>query len=248
MENTLYISLSRQTGLWNQLDMTANNLANVNTPGYKKVEPVFTEYLSKSTNTDRLMKDRLSYVHDMGIMRHFTEGALTATGNPLDIAIHEDGFFVLETENGARYTRNGQFKLNPDGMLTDAYGNAVLDNTNNPIFFAPTETQINIARDGTISTENGVVATLQIVDFADKRQLKATGNGMFATTAGNPAREVAQVNVEQGMIEQSNVQSVVEMTNMIKLQRAYENVQKMIDSEFTRRQVMIKEFARAGGR
>lgn len=248
MENTLYISLSRQTSLWNQLDMTANNLANVNTPGYKKVEPVFTEYLSKSTNSEKLLHDKLSYVHDMGIMRYFTEGALAATGNPLDVAIHNDGFFTLDTANGIRFTRNGKFKLNPEGMLTDNYGNAVLDTENNPIFFAPTETRIEIARDGTVSTENGVVATLQIVSFADNQKLRATGNGMFATTEDNPARIVESIDVEQGMIEQSNVHSVVEMTNMIKLQRAYENVQKMIDTEFSRRQSAMKEFARAGGR
>ena len=247
MENTLYIALSRQTSLWNQLDMTANNLANVNTAGYKNVSPHFTEYVSKSKNDERLLDDKLSFVHDMGIMRDFTEGVLSATGNPLDVAIHGDGFFVLDTAEGVRYTRNGQFKLNPEGMLTDAAGNAVLDNTENPVFFAPTETQINIASDGTISTENGVVATLRVVRFADNQKLRETHGGMYVSLPGNPVENI-RPSLEQGMVEQSNVKAVVEMTNMIQLQRSYENVQKMIDAEFTRRQAALREYSRAGGK
>ena len=247
MENTLYISLSRQTSLWNQLDMTANNLANVNTAGYKSVAPHFTEYLSKSKNDEHLLDDRLSFVHDMGIVRNFSEGVLSATGNPLDVAIHDDGFFVLDTPQGERYTRDGRFKLNTDGMLTDARGNAVLDTNSNPIFFAPSETQINIASDGTVSTENGVVATIRVVRFADNQKLRATFGGMYESLPDNEMQDVLP-SLEQGMVEQSNVQAVVEMTNMIQLQRSYENVQKMIDAEFTRRQTVMREYARAGGK
>lgn len=246
MENTLYIALARQTGLWNQLDMVANNLANMNTVGYKSLQPHFTEYLSKSKTDEKLLDDRLSFVHDFGIVRDFTPGALSSTGNPLDLAIHGDGYFVVETPDGIRYTRNGQFKLNPDGMVVTADGYPVMDDSNRPIVIAPQETQINVARDGSLSTENGNVATFQVVEFQDTQKLRATHSGLFETLEGNPMTAV-RPELEQGMLEKSNVNAVMEMTQMIKLQRAYENVQKMIDTEHTRRQNAIQAFARAGG-
>ncbi|MBO4520691.1 MAG: flagellar basal-body rod protein FlgF [Alphaproteobacteria bacterium] len=246
MENTLYIALSRQTGLWNQLDMVANNLANVNTTGYKGVQPHFTQYLSKSKNDEHLIDDRLAFVHDFGIVRDFTEGAFSATGNPFDLAIHGPSYLVVETPEGIRYTRNGQLKLNDEGMLVTASNYPVLDEHNQPIFIAPEETKFNVTRDGTISTENGPVATLQTVQFADQQRLRATHSGLYRNMDNNPMT-VVRPNLEQGMIEKSNVNAVVEMSNMIKLQRAYENIQMMIDTEHSRRQNALQVYARAGG-
>ncbi len=246
MKNTLYIALSRQTSLWNQLDMVSNNLANMNTTGYKGVQAHFTEHLSKSKTDEKLLDDRLSFVHDFGIVRDFTEGAFSSTGNPLDVAIHGEGYFVIDAPHGIQYSRNGQFKLNPDGMLVNADGYAVLDTNDNPIFIAPRETQINITRDGTISTENGVVATIQVVEFDDRQRLRSSYGTLFGNAEGNGVKPVTP-QLEQGMIEKSNVNAVVEMTRMIKLQRAYENVQMMIDTEHSRRQNAIQAYARAGG-
>lgn len=245
MDNTLYIALSRQTSLWNQLDMVSNNLANVNTTAYKSVQPHFTEYLSKSKNDERLLPDRLAFVHDFGIVRDYTEGAFSSTENPLDVAIHGDGYFVVDTPEGIRYTRVGQFKLNNDGMLVTANGDAVLDDRDRPIFFAPEETRIDINRDGTIATGNGVIARFRLVRFADGQRLRTTHDGMYRTTEGNPPLEAEDAQLEQGMIEKSNVNAVVEMAEMIKLQRAYENVQMMIDSENTRRQNMMNVYAKS---
>lgn len=246
MKNTLYIALSRQMGLWNQLDMVANNLANVNTAGYKGVQPYFTEYLSKSKTDESLLDDKLSFVHDFGIVRDFTEGAFSATDNPFDLAIHGPAYFVVDTPEGVRYTRDGQFKLNDEGMLVTAENDPVLDDRGNPIFIAPEETEFNVTRDGSIVTENGVVATLQTVEFADRQKLRATHGGLYRNVAGNAATPV-RPNVEQGMIETSNVNAVVEMSAMIKLQRAYENIQMMIDTEHTRRQNAMQVYAKAGG-
>ncbi len=246
MENTLYIALSRQTSLWRQLDMVANNLANVNTAGYKGVQPHFTEFVSKSKTDEKLLDDRLSFVHDFGIVRDFTEGAFSATDNPFDLAIHGDSYFVVDTPEGVRYTRNGQFKINDDGMLVTNENNPVLDDRDNPIFIAPEETEFNVTRDGTIVTENGPVATLQTVEFADRQKLRATHSGLYRNTDGNAVTAV-RPSVEQGMIESSNVNAVVEMSQMIKLQRAYENVQMMIDTEHSRRQNAMQVYAKTSG-
>ena len=130
MENTLYIALARQTGLWNQLDMVANNLANMNTVGYKSLQPHFTEYLSKSKTDEKLLDDRLSFVHDFGIVRDFTPGALSSTGNPLDLAIHGDGYFVVETPDVPVWAAKGRtradlslpFDLKTDQEVLDRIG------------------------------------------------------------------------------------------------------------------------------
>ena len=245
MENTLYIALSRQTGLWNQLDMVANNLANVNTTGYKGLQPHFTEYLSKSKTDEHLIDDRLAFVHDFGIVRNFTEGAFSATGNPFDLAIHGQSYFVVETPEGIRYTRNGQLKINDDGLLVTASNYPILDDRNQPIFISPEEKKFFVTRDGTVSTENGPIATLQTVEFADQQKLRTTHSGLYRNVENNPMT-VVRPSLEQGMIEKSNVNAVVEMTNMIKLQRAYENIQMMIDTEHTRRQNALQVYARSG--
>ncbi len=244
MENTQYISLSRQTTLWRQLEMVSNNLANVNTTGYKKVSPHFTEYVSKSQGSEKLLKDRLSFVNDFGIVRDFSEGALSSTSNPLDLAIHNDSFFVVDTPEGTRYTRNGQLKINDEGMLVTASNYPILDDNDKPIFIAPEEKVFNVTRDGSISTENGEVARLQTVQFENTQKLRATHSGLYRNSEDNLAQAV-RPNVEQGMIEASNVNSVVEMSEMIKLQRAYENVQMMIDSEHTRRQNAMQVYAQS---
>ena len=150
MENTLYIALSKQTALWRQLDMIANNLANVNTTGYKKASSHFTEYLSETKSDEALLSDRLSFVHDSGTVRDFSEGVFSPTGNPFDLALHGSAFFVVETNEGIRYTRNGQFKINDEGMLVTGNNDPVLDERNNPVFIAPQETEFNVTKDGVI--------------------------------------------------------------------------------------------------
>lgn len=244
MKNTQYISLSRQTTLWRQLEMVSNNLANVNTTGYKKVSPHFTEYVSKSQGSDSLLPDRLSFVNDFGIVRDFSEGAFSSTSNPFDLAIHDDSFFVVETPEGIRYTRNGQLKINDEGMLVTGSNYPILDDGDNPIFIAPEETEFLVTRDGTVMTENGEIAKLQTVRFENQQKLRATHSGLYRNTENN-MMEIVQPNVEQGMIEASNVNAVVEMSEMIKLQRAYENVQMMIDSEHTRRQNAMQVYAQS---
>ncbi|MCQ2915075.1 MAG: flagellar basal-body rod protein FlgF [Alphaproteobacteria bacterium] len=244
MENTTYISLSRQVALWNQLDMVSNNLANMNTTGFKSVQPHFTDYISKSKNDEHLLSDRIHFTHDFGIVRDFAEGAFTSTSNATDVALHGKGFFVIDTNEGVRYTRNGQFKISEEGMLTTADNYPVLDDRNLPIFIAPEETKLDINQDGTIATENGVIAKFAIVDFDDLQNLRETHGGLYANVKNQEVRQARNVQVEQGMIERSNVNAVSEMTQMIKLQRAYENIQMMIDGEHTRRQNMMNVYTK----
>lgn len=244
MQNTTYIALARQAALRRQMDMVANNIANVNTTGFKGEAPLFTDYLIDVPTKDRAFGDKVAYVQDLGTVRDYSEGQMRQTGNPLDVAIHGNGYFMVETPDGEFYTRNGQFKLNEDGQLVTSTGDAVLSDARQPIFFAPTETDINIAQDGSVSTENGIVAKLGIVNFEDQQALRKTHSGLYKTTDDNQPENVTDVTVAQGMLEGSNVQSIVEMTRLIEIHRSYSNVQKMIDVESDRISRAVNEISR----
>ncbi len=232
MENTSYIALSRQNALWRQLDVVANNMANANTPAYKGEQMMFREFLVDTRSSARATGTKLSFVQDMGLLRDTREGPLTKTDNPLDVGIHGEGYFQIETQAGMRYTRNGHFRLDEGGMLVNSQGFAVMDKNDNPIIFAPNETRIQIAGDGTVSTENGVVANLKLVRFANEQNLRKAGDSLYETT--DQAETIQRPQLVQGMMEESNVQPVVEITKMTELLRQYQAAQNMIDREHDR--------------
>jgi flagellar basal-body rod protein FlgF len=232
MENTSYIALSRQNALWRQMDVIANNMANANTPAYKGEQMMFREFLIPTRSSDRATGNKLSYVQDVGLLRDTREGPLTKTDNPLDVGIHGDGYFQIETQAGMRYSRNGHFRLDEGGMLVNTQGFAVMDRNDNPIIFAPNETRIEIAGDGTVSTENGVVANLKVVRFANDQNLRKAGDSLYETT--DEPELIQRPQVVQGMMEESNVQPVIEITKMTELLRQYQAAQNMIDREHDR--------------
>lgn len=232
MQNTSYIALSRQAALWRQMEVVANNMANTNTPGFKGEQMMFREYLVPTRSSERAVGNKLSFVQDVGVLRDTREGPLTKTDNPLDFALHGDGYFQIETEAGMRYARNGHFRLDQTGMLVNTQGFAVMDDRDQPIIFAPNETQIEVSPDGSISTENGRVARIKVVKFDNDQQMRKAGDSLYETTQ-DP--EVVQTpHVAQGMMEESNIQPVMEMTRMTQILREYQGVQKMLDAEHER--------------
>lgn len=232
MQNTTYIALSRQMALWRQMEVVANNMANTNTPGYKDEEMMFREYLMPTRANDPSSAKTVSMVQDVGLVRDTAEGPLTKTDNTLDFALHGQGYFQVETEAGMRYTRDGHFRLDEGGMLVNSDGYAVMDNRDQPIIFAPNEANITVAPDGTVSTENGQVSTMKVVKFANEQELRNAGGNLFETEQTPVV--IARPQVVQGMMEQSNVQPVMEMTRMMSVLRQYKSVQQIIDNETTR--------------
>lgn len=232
MENTQYIALSRQAALWRQMEVVANNIANANTPAYKAEQMMFTDYMVKTKSESSAFGRKLSFVQDVGTLRDTREGPLTDTGAPLDVALHDDGYFVVDTPAGQRYTREGHFRLDETGMLVTSTGYPVLQKTGQPVVFAPNESQITIAPDGTVSTENGTIGKLRVVKFDNEQQLRKAGDGTYQTKA-DPT-ELDRPQVVQGMLENSNVEPVLETTHMMTILRNYEGVQKMIDNEQSR--------------
>ena len=187
MQNTFLVGLSRQVALSRELDVVANNIANINTNGYKADGSLFEEYLSSSARSDT--GGRVSYVRDRGVWHDMGAGPIEHTGNPLDLAIDGDGFFAVQTPRGERYTRNGALHLNATGQLVTSEGDPVLG-TGGPITFQPNDRQISISADGTISVRDGASKVdtargkLRLVTFAKPQQLQKDGGSTFKPGAG----------------------------------------------------------------
>lgn len=246
MENTSYIALSRQAALWRQLDVVAGNLANMNTPSYKNEQMMFREYLVDTRSSDKLLGTKLAYVQDFGLLRDTRAGALQETGNTLDFAMaNDDGYFQIETEGGMRYTRNGRFRVDENGMLVNAAGYAVMGQGDSPIIFAPNEVNISVAPDGTVSTENGVVAQMKVVKFEDQQMMRKVGDSLYETN--EQPQELTNPQIAQYMVESSNVQAVSEITTMTKILREYQSIQQLIDKEHERQMNVIQTMVPRNG-
>ena len=239
METTSYIALSRQSALRNEMSAIANNMANMNTTGYKGERMLFVDQLMRSRSDASIADQKLSYVRDIASFRNTMDGPLTKTGNPLDLAIREDGYFAVQTAGGERYTRNGSLTMDAGGQLVTQQGDPVLTDAGTPVFFAPEDTQITIASDGTISTENGELGKLRIVTFVNQQDMFRAEGGYFATNEQPTA--VASPKVAQGMVEGSNVEPILEMARMMEVSRQYISAQKMIDKEDERIRRMVRE-------
>lgn len=232
MDNTSYIALSGQTALWRQLDVVANNIANMNTPGFREQSPVFTSYMASTTSDTSTLRQQLAYVHDYGLETDTTSGPVDETGNPMDLAIQGNGFFAINTADGTRYTRAGRFMLDASGQLVTSNGDTVLDSNDRPIVVAPNEAKFMVGEDGTVSTENGVIGKIKVVSFDNQQFLKRTSGALFEPAPGQqPITPTTAPKVLQGSLEGSNVNSVVEMTRMIDVQRSYTNAQNLLDAE-----------------
>lgn len=244
MDNTNYIALSRQMALWKQMDILSNNMANMNTSGFKQDQALFTSYMVQTPDAQGIGGTPLYFTEDFGSFQNFAEGAIVETGNTFDLAIKGDAFFCLETKAGEMYTRKGNFTLNSEGMLVSMDGDPVLSENNEPLFFAPGESEITITENGDVVTENGFVGRLKLATFADNQKLLKVAGTMFENVAGN-TMDVGNDNVvvAQGAIEKSNVNPIEEMTRLINVQRSYEYVQQMIDEEHERLSNTISTYA-----
>ena len=229
MDNTSYVALSRQTALWKQMEVVANNMANLNTAGFKAEEVMVAETDVKTKSDTTPFGRQVAYVHDLGTVRDTKEGPLQKTGAPLDVAVHGSGYFTLDSPSGPRYTRAGHFRLDENGMIVSGDGLPVMQANNQPIVVAPNEAQINIANDGTVSTENGQIGQMKIVSFTNEQDLKKVGDGTYITSA--TANTVARPYLTQGMLEDSNVEPISQMTQMLTVMRNYQSVQNILDNE-----------------
>jgi flagellar basal-body rod protein FlgF len=239
METPTYIALSRQLGLRRNMDIIANNMANMNTPAYKAERLIFVEYLQKPS-----ADDKQSFAQDLGTMRDVTEGPLQKTDNPFDLAISGEGYFTIETPLGDRYTRHGRFQLDAESRLVTGQGNPVLDNGGSEIRIPPNSGRVEISGDGTISAGGGPIARLGLVTFDDQQQLRRSANNLYLAPDDLQPKEVEKPKIAQGMLEESNVMAINELTRMITVHRQHQSLGRAIQQEHERQVKAINTISR----
>ena len=247
MHEGIYIAASGAFKQEQKLDVIANNLSNMGTTGFKRDGMAFRELIPPFTETAQLSASldpkptafqpdpKVSYVGVADMYTDAGNGTLRQTGNTLDLALDGNGFFVVDTPQGERYTRNGNFKLAADGTLNTHEGFKVLGKNGNPIKINTQEGAIAVNSSGGIVVGNGTQSTpqgnLQIVSFDDPGKLAKEGNGLYTVRDPSVNKQPLQnATVQQGFLETSNVNPIEEMTNMIVTMRGFEAYQKIIQS------------------
>lgn len=242
MDVTTSLIAARLLGQQRVMDVTANNIANANTPGYRDTRVQFSDWIDRGLGIAGPMGGRKTvYPQDRATWREMQPGSLTHTGNPFDLALNGDGYFTVSTPAGPRLTRDGRFGLMPNGTLADAAGNPVLGTNGKPIQFSPTDVQVHIAGDGTISSENGQIGQIGVVRPNDPMKLQAEGASHFRVTGGTTP--VNPPSIIQGAMEDSNVQPVLEMTRMLDNERQFQMLTQMIQAEGDRQQNAIDKLS-----
>lgn len=232
MEHAGYTTLSRQSGLAREMQVVANNIANAATTGFRAEGLIFSEYVKP-------MDHGASLSMGQGNIRNtsFEQGSLVKTGAPFDLAIEGDGFFLIQSPQGERLTRAGAFSPNAAGDLVTYDGFAVLDAGGAPVFVPP-GVDIAVSNDGTISADGVPLGQIGIVRPIDPTTMIRENGVMFRAEGGFEPAETARV--LQGFVENSNVNTVVQLTRMIEVQRAYELGQSFLESEDSRVRAALK--------
>ncbi len=238
MQNATTIALSRLVAQQRAMDVTATNLANTSTPGFKTGHTLFADWLQRQTGVDSVPGGRvLAFTQDRATYRDAAEGPINQTTNPLDLAISGPGFFTVQTKGGPMLTRAGRFDLQADGTVADGDGNALLDTGGSPLHVAAADTQLRVAGDGSLLSQNGSLGKIGIVAPVDLNRMQAQGDHLF--TADTPTAAVAAPKVTGGALEESNVQPVAETTRMMNELREFQFVTQFLQSEGERQQSAI---------
>jgi flagellar basal-body rod protein FlgF len=250
MQNTLLVGLSRQVALGRELDVVANNIANLNTTGFKGAGALFEEYIGPQARAANVSggERRVSFVRDRATWVDLSQGPIERTGNPLDIAVDGKGFLAVQTPRGERYTRNGALQVNSNGELVTSEGYQVLGESG-PITLQPKDRGITISRDGTISVREGNATVdsqrgkLRLVGFDKPNQLQKEGAGTFSAPEGVVQQAATTSRIVQGAVEKSNVRPVVEMARMIEVTRAYTQAATMMTQQADLNRTAIEKLA-----
>jgi flagellar basal-body rod protein FlgF len=253
MQNALLVGLSRQMSLSHELDVVANNIANIDTTGFKADKAAFIEYLMPGARDDEFAgKDRrISFVEDRATWIDFSPGAMQRTGNPLDVAIDGKGYLVVQTQRGQRYTRNGALGINAAGQLVTSNGDQVMG-TSGPITFQPTDRDVIISPTGIVSVRDGAGTNsaqrgqLQLVNFDAPQKLQKDGASTFTAPPDmTPKPAPTNTRVMQGMLEKSNVQPIVEMARMIEITRSYSDIANILQQQGDMRRNSLQQLSQA---
>lgn len=237
METTMYLAISRQAVLRREMEAVAHNLANANTTGYKSQSPLFREVLSKTSPTETI-----SQVIDQGLMTNTSDGPLKNTDNNFDFGIRGGGYFAVQTPAGERYTRNGNFKLDSASRLVTQMDNGVVGADNRPITIPPNAGEIRVAGDGTILAGTQVIGQMKVVGFSNDRALKRGPNSLMI--ASEAPQKAPQAKVVQGVIEESNVIPMFEISRMSEIVRNFQQANNMVEQEHDRQRDAVRRIGK----
>jgi flagellar basal-body rod protein FlgF/flagellar basal-body rod protein FlgG len=237
--------------LSHELDIVANNIANIDTTGYKADNAAFGEFLMPRASDQQFSgSDRhVSFVQDRASWIDLSEGAIQKTGNPLDVAISGDGYLAVQTPRGQRYTRNGALQVNATGQLVTNEGYQVLGD-GGPITLQTGDHNISISPNGIITALSGADTSdsprgrLQIVGFDQPQRLQKDGSSTFTAPAGvNATPPPPGTRVVQGAIEKSNVKAVAEMARMIEITRSYTDIAAILQQQSDQRRNALSQLS-----
>ncbi len=230
------VILSSQQTAEQLTDVLSNNIANLSTPAYKAEEIDFAQYLSTTG------AEPTSYVQVTGTHRDLRQGPLTKTDNSLDIGLQGDGFLTVQTSSGTKYTRNGQMSLDAQRELVTANGEPILSAGGAPIILPPNAGSVTIGQDGTVSAGKTAVGKLAVVNFDKPSDLLPAGNGLYATDQA--PQPIATTKVMQGMVEESNVQAIIEMTKLMAASRTNSAATDFLKAQSTLQQTAIQQLGK----
>lgn len=231
----LYSSSNGMPPMLVRMEVLSNNLANIDTSGFKK-DSMFVEMMKDSGVAPGADAGELTNRLNVERTTDFGVGSLNQTKNPLDVALQDGGYFVVQTPQGERFTRNGNFTLALDGTLTTHSGYPVLGNEGKikfPDLQKIAQENVVITKSGEISVGKTEIGKLRIVEFKDQTKLNKVGNAMFLVKPDADAlmSEKEFPMVKQGFLEESNVDGIAEMIEMIEISRNFESNQKAIASQ-----------------
>lgn len=228
MDNASYIALTRQSGLLQEMQVLANNIANANTTGYRAEGVTFSEHVKTLGSDMSSLSMATARVRDTVM----TQGSLAQTGGTFDLAIEGDGFFLVDTPQGQRLTRAGAFGPNDVGDLVTPDGHPVLDAGGAPLFVPVGAGPVGIGADGTISAGGEPVGQIGLFVPADPNRMIRESGTLFDAQGGFvPAIDGR---ILQGFVENANVNPIQQITRMIEVQRAYELGQSFMENEHDR--------------
>lgn len=219
-----YVTVSRQTGLLNEMQIIANNIANSATTGFRQEGLIFSEYIDSAQGRSSVSMSR-SQIRNTSM----AQGTLTQTNGSFDFAIEGEGFFLIETPAGERLTRAGNFSPNPEGDLVTTDGFRVMDSGGSPVFVPGSAENVSVASDGTVSADGQPLGQIGLFMPIDPTGMVREGGVMFRAEAGTQPAENARI--LQGFLEGSNVNPISQLARMIQVQRSYEMGQSFLEAE-----------------
>lgn len=231
MDNTLYVGLSRQIVLKREMDIVANNIANADTTGFK-FESLITKVAPSPPAFTAGGPKPVKFVAADGVARNFTQGGLRRTDAKFDMAIEGQGFFKVNTKAGERYTRDGHFRTDDTGRVTTQSGAVLADEGGGEITVDVQKPgEISISADGVVSQGAERIGKVGVFKFDSLSALEKTGDNLYQNASNQQPTAATDAKVRQGMLENSNVNPIVQITRMIEVNRAYEQVSQMISAE-----------------